>query len=311
MRVIGLAAASDETAADPLARLFTNQQARLFRLARRLCTSHEEAKDLVQQTFVRVLASSSRLPADQDGQESWLVTTMVNLARDHGRRRAVSLKIASGAAPLAGFDEGFKERATHRQVVEVMRPAGGSSDEHVELQSRLELPPGRYQVRVAAEQGQDAGGVFTRVEMPDFSKASLSVSGLVLGRPRSGEARDVVADLVPVLPTTARVLRPTDPIAAFLRVYQGGRDVAQSVRVRAQILDAAGRQVFDEARELPASSFGTERAADYRLEMPLPRLEAGEHLLTIEVTDGKATLRRDVRFTVHGSGSSGGDHRQR
>jgi RNA polymerase sigma-70 factor, ECF subfamily len=124
MTVIDPAAARDEPAGDPLEQLFTGQQSRLFRLARRLCASHEEAKDLVQQTFVRVLSSSSPLPPDRDGQESWLVTTMVNLARDQGRRRVVSARVASvhaqPAEPLADPESAYLARIAVERALGVL-----------------------------------------------------------------------------------------------------------------------------------------------------------------------------------------------
>lgn len=48
--------------------------------------------------------------------------------------------------------------------------------------SQLDLPPGRYQVRVAArEQGADRGGsVVHDVVVPDYTAAPLAMSDLVL-----------------------------------------------------------------------------------------------------------------------------------
>jgi RNA polymerase sigma factor (sigma-70 family) len=79
---------------DALVRLFDDHHQRLFRLARRLSSSHDEARDLLQETFVRVLRSSGALPHDETGRESWLTTTMVNLARDRGRRQTVRSRAA-------------------------------------------------------------------------------------------------------------------------------------------------------------------------------------------------------------------------
>jgi VWFA-related protein len=197
----------------------------------------------------------------------------------------------------AAFDNGFKQRATHRQTVELTLRPNVAGERRVDIQSRLTVRPGRYEVRVAAEAAQIAGGVFMQIDVPDLWKPRLSVSGLVLGRPQR-PGSDVLADLIPVVPTAARVFPPTLPVTAFLRVYQGGKDPARPIEVRARIVDAANRPAFEETGELGAALFGTARAADYRLELPLARLGGGEHLLTIEATDARATVRRDVRFTV-------------
>jgi RNA polymerase sigma factor (sigma-70 family) len=77
-------------------RLFDAHHERLFKLARRLSTDHDQASDLVQETFMRVVRSGSPLPADRDGQIAWLVTALVNLARDRGRRAAIRQRAQAG-----------------------------------------------------------------------------------------------------------------------------------------------------------------------------------------------------------------------
>lgn len=47
---------------------------------------------------MRVVRSASPVPADHDGQAAWLVTTLVNLARDRGRRAAVRQRAQTAAA---------------------------------------------------------------------------------------------------------------------------------------------------------------------------------------------------------------------
>jgi len=74
-----------------------------------------------------------------------------------------------------------KELASHRQTGELTLRPHASGERRFELQSRLTVRPGRYEIRVGAEVSGSAGGVFTPVEVPDFSKARLSLSGLVLG----------------------------------------------------------------------------------------------------------------------------------
>jgi RNA polymerase sigma-70 factor (ECF subfamily) len=82
----------DEVHALPSERLealFRAHADRLFRLAARLVADREEARDLVQETFVRVARQVHRVPAEDDGAEAWLVRTLVNLCRDRGRRLQV------------------------------------------------------------------------------------------------------------------------------------------------------------------------------------------------------------------------------
>lgn len=78
--------------ADPssrLGRLFDSHHARLYRLARRLSASRDDALDLVQETFTRAAARLATVPDDADREEAWLVRVLVNVQRDEWRKRKV------------------------------------------------------------------------------------------------------------------------------------------------------------------------------------------------------------------------------
>jgi VWFA-related protein len=193
----------------------------------------------------------------------------------------------------------FKERGTHRQTAELTLRPTESGERRIELQSRLTLRPGRYEVRVGAEGPAAAGSVYTHVDVPDFSKARLGASGLVLGRPRAeGATADLLSDLIPVVPTTARIFQRSDAVAAFLRIYQGGRDSLAPVQVRTRIVDTANRAVVEGPSTLTPEHFQVNRAADFQLALPFDRLDAGEYLLTIEASHDKTRISRDARFVV-------------
>ena len=72
-----------------LAALFERHHARLFRLACRLTADREEARDLVQETFLRAARRADGVPEGAASGEAWLVRTLVNLCRDHHRRLSV------------------------------------------------------------------------------------------------------------------------------------------------------------------------------------------------------------------------------
>jgi RNA polymerase sigma-70 factor (ECF subfamily) len=84
-----VAIAVAESPTDRLARLFDSHHERLYRLARRLAADPEEARDLVQETFLRAAARPASVPGGEPGGEAWLVRVLVNLCRDRFRRRAV------------------------------------------------------------------------------------------------------------------------------------------------------------------------------------------------------------------------------
>jgi hypothetical protein len=217
-----------------------------------------------------------------------------------GTRRPTGNEVTTETIEVrsAAFTDRGKQQASHTQRVELtLRPNAGG-ERRFEVPSRLRVPPGRYEVRVGAEGAGGVGGVFLTADAPDFSKARLGISGLVMGRQRPEGAQDVLADLIPIAPTTSRAFSRSDPVAAFLRVYQGGKDALSAVQMRARILDAASATAFERTSTLSPADFQRERAADYRLDLPAARLDAGEYLLTIDAALGRFTASRDVRFGI-------------
>jgi len=65
-----------------LGELFDAHHQRLYRLARRISRDPEEARDLVQETFLRAARHERPLARGTLDEEAWLVRTLVNLCRD-------------------------------------------------------------------------------------------------------------------------------------------------------------------------------------------------------------------------------------
>ena len=198
----------------------------------------------------------------------------------------------------AAFDpSSLKERAAQRQSIEAALRPNATGERRFEIQSRLALRPGRYEIRSAAEVPSAAGGVLTQVEIPDFAKARLSLSGLVLGFARTGD-QDRLAELLPIVPTTIRAFPHSSRVAAFLRVYQGGDGPLLPVRMRLRIVDARMHAAIEESMTLEPSKFGARRAADCAFQLPLSKLLEGEYLLSLGASADKLTALREVRFRI-------------
>jgi RNA polymerase sigma-70 factor (ECF subfamily) len=75
--------------ADRLSTLVDRHYDRLYRLARRLAPSADEARDLVQETFLRAARSVASVPLDPAAAEAWLVRVLVNIRRDAWRKAEV------------------------------------------------------------------------------------------------------------------------------------------------------------------------------------------------------------------------------
>ena len=168
--------------------------------------------------------------------------------------------------------------------------------------TRLDLPPGRYQLRLAAESEMlgKSGSVYFDLEIPDFAKEPVALSGVLLsesGGPPSFPAGEFKA-LAPFDPTSRRVFDRTDLVRAFFQVYQGGTGRLQPVELSIRITDGRDTVVTRESESLAADMFATDRGADYGFELPLTRLQPGRHLLTVEVTRGGRSAKRDIPFEV-------------
>lgn len=90
--LIRRAQAGEERAFEELVRA---HQQRAFRIARNLVPSDEDARDLVQEAFLRVFRSLERFDF-QYGFSTWLHRIVTNLAIDHLRRRRLVTQQASG-----------------------------------------------------------------------------------------------------------------------------------------------------------------------------------------------------------------------
>jgi RNA polymerase sigma-70 factor (ECF subfamily) len=96
-QAIAMTATADRPTDDPAARLgalFDAHNQRLYRLARRLSRSVEDARDLVQETFLRAARHPASVPSEPGHEEAWLVRVLINIARDRWRQAAVRQRSA-------------------------------------------------------------------------------------------------------------------------------------------------------------------------------------------------------------------------
>ena len=200
---------------------------------------------------------------------------------------------------VTAFDDEMKGRGTHRQTLEIV-PIPGTTSRAPDVPSRLPLRPGRYMVQVAASSEGHAGTVFVDVEVPDFAKERLSASGLLLQRtpPQPPADKSPGGALVPIVPTTARAWSARDRVTAFLRVYQGGKDRLVPALMTTRVIDGRNAVASNQEGELEVAQFGDERAADYRINVPIAHLSPGDYLLTIEAKLGARKVQRSARFTI-------------
>jgi RNA polymerase sigma-70 factor, ECF subfamily len=126
---IAMSATADRPADDSAARLgtlFDAHHQRLYRLARRLCGSADDARDLVQETLLRAARHVQSVPDGAGHEEAWLVRVLVNIARDRWRQVAVRKRgattIAAAAPERSSSESALLARSMIRQALERLPP---------------------------------------------------------------------------------------------------------------------------------------------------------------------------------------------
>src|SRR4030095_8584222 len=105
----------------------------------------------------------------------------------------------------------------------VMVPTDGKEPGRFDLFSEISLPPGRYELRMSAHSALNNvnGSLYADLEVPDFAKAPLSVSGLVVEAHPANQSAPLGAfdRYLPVWPTSSREFRTTQEATVFMRIY--------------------------------------------------------------------------------------------
>jgi VWFA-related protein len=178
----------------------------------------------------------------------------------------------------------------------------------VRATARLELKPGRYQIRIAARDpnSNKAGSVMHELRVPDFSKTAVAMSDLVLAS--TGATRVVTANLDPQLkqvlvvpPTTIRQFTREETVTVLAELYDNRKHDVRPLRVTTSVIDSRGRVVHRSEEPVEAFSFEPERRS-YRhtANVPMRDFAPGEYVVRVVVSgveDARAT--KEVAIAVH------------
>jgi RNA polymerase sigma-70 factor (ECF subfamily) len=112
-----------------LAILFDGHYDRLYRLARRLTASADDALDLVQETFLKAARYPRSIPVGFANEEAWLVRVLINIRRDQWRKNLTRSRFeatVSGESLLGPTNEDPEgaviARATVWRALDVLSP---------------------------------------------------------------------------------------------------------------------------------------------------------------------------------------------
>jgi VWFA-related protein len=165
---------------------------------------------------------------------------------------------------------------------------------------RLEVPPGRYQLRVAANQpGSATGSVVHDIDVPDFG-VTLGVSSVVLTSRAAAAAATIVSDpdlrtALPAPPGATRVFAQDDVVTVLAEVYDN-RDTKGELLARVTINAPSG----DVVRQVPAMK-QSDDGPGYTATLPMEGLAPGKYVLVVDARaseNAPPVIAPPVPFTV-------------
>ncbi len=175
--------------------------------------------------------------------------------------------------------------------------------------NRIELPPGRYQLRVAARDTAKTtvGSIVYDLEVPDFYKTTIGMSGLAitsLGGASMMTARpdDEMKQVLPAPPVAARAFAQNDELAVFAEVYDNSGSAPHKVDIVTSVLTDEGRVLFKNEETRDSSELqGAKGGFGYTSRVPLSEIAPGTYVLNVEARSrlgDSPTVNRQVQFTI-------------
>jgi hypothetical protein len=175
--------------------------------------------------------------------------------------------------------------------------------------NRMEVPPGRYRLRIAANDigGGSVGSVLYDLDVPDFAKTPIGMSGIVMTSASASLRPTVRADeqlrtVLPAPPVGARTFPQSDEIALFAEVYDNSGNTPHKVDITSTVTTDEGKVLFNAAEERDSSDLGGKSGGyGYSARIPLKDIPPGRYVLTVVAKsrmDKNPSVQRQIRITV-------------
>ena len=179
----------------------------------------------------------------------------------------------------------------------------------VRLTRRLELAPGRYQLRIGAREsvGGRLGSVMYDIDVPDFSKGDLLMGGLLLTSASASRIPTANPDpdfkeIMPASPSAVRAFPTGDELSMAVDVYDNRAATPHRVEIRTSLTADNGTVVFSSRDERRTDELKGGNTFGHVAAIPLKGVAPGRYVLRVEaqalVSNG-ATVSREIELTVH------------
>jgi VWFA-related protein len=179
----------------------------------------------------------------------------------------------------------------------------------VRIMRRLDVPPGRYQLRIGVRDSGSGsvGSVLYDLDVPDFARAPLAMSGLLItsasaSRVPTANPDEELQAVMPASPTARREFPRTDTLSVFTEVYDNQTRTPHRVSIRSRVLSDSGTVVFTSEEERSSAELkGAAGGYGHTATIPLAQLAPGRYVLRVEartlLADGPAAT-REIEFRV-------------
>ncbi len=215
---------------------------------------------------------------------------------------------------LGVFNKQGKSVFAERPDVDLnLRPESHTrvTEHGVRLLRHLSLPPGRYQLRVAAQDSGKVkqGSAHFDLDVPDFTKNPIALSSVALAAtadrsvyspPKPGF--DPFNGLLPGPPSALREFPMSSEISAAVEVYDNKPVPVHGIDVTARVKADDGRVVFTKHEQRSSEELhGTPGGFGYTFRIPLQGWTPGLYVLEVEArsrVSGSEAVTRVIQFEV-------------
>jgi VWFA-related protein len=213
---------------------------------------------------------------------------------------------------VVAVDQGGKVRDGGRDLMNLrLRPQTQAlvAKNGVRILRRLDVPPGRYVLRIGARDvGSGAvGSVTYDLDVPDFSRGGLAVSGLFLTSASASQIPTAnpdpeFKDVLRAPPAAVRQFLRGDELSFFAEVYDNQTKIPHKVSIKATVVADDGNVMFTNTNERSSTELHGQRGGyGYSGTVPLKEFAPGRYVLRIEaralVSEGE-TVSRELEFRV-------------
>ncbi len=208
--------------------------------------------------------------------------------KEEGGLFANDIEVAIVATDDTGkVREGTKDNANLKLRPETHKAVATNG---VRLTRRMELAPGRYQLRIGARESVSGrvGSVLYDLDVPDFSKGDLALGGLLLtsayaSRMPTANPDPDFKNILPGSPAAVREFPTGDQLALAIDIYDNKASTPHRVDVRTSLTADDGKVVFSNREERRTEELkGAGGTFGHVATIPLNGVAPGRYVLRVD-----------------------------